>query len=177
MQAKWRACCFRLEYCSPSGSGNSSKRSFSPSNRIRCIILDVSRNHCLHPHFYFGFAIYFFEASTVSETPTFEDIISLVVHLVPDLPKPTEIMAEIESKDRLLWLEGWCDGCIAGKGFLPKGEGMLQEKLDYIRNLTPEFMKERAKKRGMIVQWSGFLPLSDKEFLYGVSWAIFKKES
>ena len=113
----------------------------------------------------------------MSETPTFDDIISLVVHLVPDLPKPSEIMAVIEDKDRLLWLEGWCDGCIAGKGFPPKDEGMLQEKLDYIRNLTPGFMEERAKKRGMTVQWSGFLPLSDKKFLYGVSWAVFKKET
>ncbi|MFQ5818764.1 MAG: hypothetical protein ACE5I5_02125 [Candidatus Heimdallarchaeota archaeon] len=42
----------------------------------------------------------------MSETPTFNDIISLVVHLVPDLPKPSEIMAVIEDKDRLLWLEG-----------------------------------------------------------------------
>ncbi|MFQ5818765.1 MAG: hypothetical protein ACE5I5_02130 [Candidatus Heimdallarchaeota archaeon] len=53
---------------------------------------------------------------------------------------------------------------------------MLQEKLDYIRNLTPGFLEERAKKKGMTVQWSGFLPLSDKKFLYGVSWAVFKKE-
>jgi len=113
----------------------------------------------------------------MSEKPTFDDVISLVVHLVPDLPKPSEIMAEIEDKDRLLWLEGWCDGCIADKGFPLKGEGMLQEKLEYIRNLTPGFLEDRAKERGMTVQWSGFLPLSDKEFLYGVSWAIFKKET
>jgi hypothetical protein len=111
-----------------------------------------------------------------SGTPTFNDIITIVANLVPDLPKPSEIMAEIQDKDRLLWLEGWCDGCIAGKGYPPKGEGMLQEKLDYLRVQTPGFLEERAKDRGMKVQWSGFLPLSDKEHLYGVSWGIFQKD-
>ena len=114
---------------------------------------------------------------TQSDTPSINDIITLVAELVPDIPKPSEIIAELESKDRVLWLEGWCDGCIADKGFLPKGEGKLQEKLDYIRNLTPGFLESRAKKRGMTVLWSGFTPLSGKEFLYGVSWAIFKKPS
>jgi len=113
---------------------------------------------------------------TDTGSPTFNDVITLVANLVPDLPKPSEIMASIQDKDRLLWLEGWCDGCIASKGFPKKGEGMLQEKLDYIRELTPGFLADRAKKMGMAVQWSGFLPLSDKEFLYGVSWGIFQKK-
>jgi hypothetical protein len=113
---------------------------------------------------------------TRSGKPSFEDIITLVAQLVPDIPEPSKIMFEIEHKDRVLWLEGWCDGCIAGKGFPPKGKGMLQEKLDHIRNLTPGFLKERAKKRGMLVQHSGFIPLDDKEFLYGISWAIFQKQ-
>ena len=112
---------------------------------------------------------------TDSGVPSFDDIITFVANLVPDLPKPSEIFAEIEDGDRLLWLEGWCDGCIAGKGFPPKGEGMLQEKLNYLRELTPGFLEERAKNRGMSVQWSGFLPQSDKKFLYGVSWGIFRK--
>ena len=107
---------------------------------------------------------------TDSETPSFHDIITIVANLVPDLPKPSEIVAEIKDKDRELWLEGWCDGCIANKGFPPKGGGMLQEKLDYIRELTPGFLEERAMDAGMTVQWFGFLPLNDKEFLYGVSW-------
>ena len=114
---------------------------------------------------------------TQLNTPSVNDIITLVAELVPDIPKPSEIMAELENKDRVLWLEGWCDGCIADKGFPPKGEGKLQEKLDYIRDLTPGFLEGRAKKRGMTVLWSGFTPLSDKEFLYGVSWAIFKKDA
>ncbi|MHA2230857.1 MAG: hypothetical protein ACXABL_16805, partial [Candidatus Thorarchaeota archaeon] len=101
------------------------------------------------------------------ETPSFNDMITLVAQLVPDIPKPSEIVAEIQDKDRVLWLEGWCDGCIAGKGFPPKGEGMLKEKLDYIKDLTPGFLEDRAKEKGMTVQWSGFLPLDDKEFLYG----------
>ncbi|MFW9787544.1 MAG: hypothetical protein ACFFE2_10175 [Candidatus Thorarchaeota archaeon] len=112
-----------------------------------------------------------------SNTPSLNDILTIVANLVPDLPKPSEIFAEVQDKDRLLWLEGWCDGCIAGKGFPPKGKGMLQEKLDYLRKLTPEILEERAKDRGMSVQWSGFLPLSDKEFLYGISWGVFCKET
>jgi hypothetical protein len=54
---------------------------------------------------------------------------------------------------------------------------MLQEKLDYIGELTPGFLEKRAKKGGNALLWSGFVPLSDKEFLYGVSWGIFKKGS
>ncbi len=113
---------------------------------------------------------------TDSDTPSFYDLITIVANLVPDLPKPSEIIAEIQDNNRTLWLEGWCDGCIASKGFPLKSEGMLQEKLDHIRELTPGFLEERAKKRGMTVQCSGFIPLKDKEFLYGVSWGIFHKE-
>jgi hypothetical protein len=114
---------------------------------------------------------------TDSEVPSFTDIITLVAQLVPDIPKPSEIIFEIEYRNRVLWLEGWCDGCIAGKGFPLKGEGMLQEKLDHIRNLTPGFLEKRAMERGMTVQYSGFVPLDDKEFLYGMSWAIFRKQT
>jgi len=108
-----------------------------------------------------------------SDIPTIDDIIALVANLVPDIPEPSEIIAEIQGKDTVLWLEGWCDGCIASQGSPPKGEGMLREKLDYIRTKTPGFLEERAKKRGMNVKWSGFVQLSDKEHLYGVSWAVF----
>ena len=85
------------------------------------------------------------------------------------------IFAEITGKNRNLWLEEWCDGCIAGRGFPRKGEGMLKEKLDYIRRVTPEFLKERAAEKNMTVKWWGFIPLEDKEHLYGVSWAVFVK--
>jgi hypothetical protein len=114
---------------------------------------------------------------TASNTPSFNEILTIVVNLVPDLPKPQEIMTEIHDKDRILWLEGWCDGCIASKGFPKKGEGMLQEKLAHLREITPGFLEERARERGMRVKWSGFLPLDDKEFLYGVSWGIFSKDT
>ncbi|NHJ14195.1 MAG: hypothetical protein EAX95_10995 [Candidatus Thorarchaeota archaeon] len=114
---------------------------------------------------------------TESDSPTFNDILAIVANLVPDIPEPSKIMAEVEGKDMILWLEGWCDGCIAGKGFPPKGEGMLQEKLNHLRELTPGFLEDRARKRGMAVQWSGFLPLSDKKHLYGVSWGIFRKKT
>ncbi len=110
-----------------------------------------------------------------SSMPSVDEIILLVAELVPDVPIPSNLFAEIKGKDKILWLEGWCDGCIAGKGFPPKGKGMLQEKLDHIRETTPEFLQSRAKESGMVVRWSGFLPLQDKEYLYGVSWGIFTK--
>ena len=110
-----------------------------------------------------------------SNHPTYEDILALVAELVPDIPKPSEIFAEIKTGDKTLWLEGWCDGCIADMGFPLKGQGMLKEKLEYIREITPGFLRKRASDRGMIVEWSGFIPLKDKEHLYGVSWAVFTK--
>lgn len=112
-----------------------------------------------------------------SNRPTHEEILALVAELVPDIPRPSEIIAEIQGKGRTLWLEGWCDGCIAGKGFPPKGQGMLKEKLDHISEVTPSFLRQRAEERNMAVQWSGFIPLKDKEHLYGVSWAVFTKTS
>jgi hypothetical protein len=108
--------------------------------------------------------------------PTHEDILTLLTELVPDIPRPSEITAKIVAGDRTLWLEGWCDGCIAGRGFPPKGQGMLKEKLDYIREVTPEFLRRRAAERHMTVEWSGFIPLDDKKHLYGVSWAVFSKK-
>lgn len=111
-----------------------------------------------------------------SNRPTHEEILTLVAELVPDIPKPSEIFAEIKGKDSTLWLEGWCDGCIAGKGFPLKGQGMLDEKLDYIRKMAPDLLQDRAARRSMTVQWSGFIPLKDKKFLYGVSWAVFTKK-
>ena len=110
---------------------------------------------------------------TPSDKPNFNDVISFVAQLVPDIPEPSKIMYEIKHKDKILWLEGWCDGCIASEGFPPKGEGMLQEKLDHIAKITPGLLSERAKKREMKVQYSGFMPVDDKKFLYGISWAIF----
>ncbi len=116
-------------------------------------------------------------ASTPREEPiSVRELIVLLSRLVPDEPKPSEIMYEISDDDRTLWLEGWCDGCIAGKGFPPKGEGGLQEKLDHIRDLTPRFLEERAENRNMRVRDMGFVPLDDREYLYGVSWAIFEKK-
>jgi hypothetical protein len=112
-----------------------------------------------------------------SDHPTYEEILALVAELVPDVPRPSEIMTEIVAKDRTLWLEGWCDGCIANRGFPPKGQGMLKEKLDYIREVTPGFLQQRAADRDMTIEWSGFLPLKDKEHLYGVSWGVFRKRS
>jgi hypothetical protein len=114
-------------------------------------------------------------ASTPLEKPiSVRELIVLLSRLVPDEPKPSEIMYEISDNNRTLWLEGWCDGCIAGKEFPSKGEGGLQEKLDHIRDLTPGFLKGRAEKRGMRVRDMGFVPLDDREYLYGVSWAIFE---
>lgn len=110
-----------------------------------------------------------------ADRPTHEDILALVAELVPDIPRPSEIIAKIEAVDRTLWLEGWCDGCIAGRGFPPKGQGMHKEKLDYIREVTPGFLRQRAADRDMTVEWSGFIPLNDKKHLYGVSWAVFAK--
>ena len=105
--------------------------------------------------------------------PTRDEIIILVAELVPDIPKPSELFAEIRGKDKVLWIEGWCDGCIASKGFPPKGKGMLQEKLNHIREITPKLLKQRAEEKNMDIIWSGFIPLENKEFLYGVSWAVF----
>jgi len=108
--------------------------------------------------------------------PTHEDILAIVSELVPDIPRPSEIIAKIEAVDRTLWLEGWCDGCIAGRGFPPKGQGMHKEKLDYIREITPGLLQQRAADRDMVLEWSGFIPLNDKMHLYGVSWAVFTKK-
>ena len=109
-----------------------------------------------------------------SDLPTREEILTLVSELVPDVPVPRELFAEIKGKDAALWLEGWCDGCIAGKGFPPKGDGMLREKLDYISEITPGFLQQRAEDRDMVVEGMGFIPLEDKEHLYGVSWGVFR---
>ena len=103
------------------------------------------------------------------------ELIAILSSLVPDEPKPSEIIYEISDNDRTLWLEGWCDGCIAGRGFPPKGEGGLQEKLDHIRDLTPVFLEERAEERGMRVRDMGFVQLDDRKHRYGVSWGIFEK--
>lgn len=111
-----------------------------------------------------------------TDHPTHEDILTLVTELVPDMEQPSEIIATIEARDKVLWLEGWCDGCIASRGFPTKGQGMLKEKLDYIREVTPEFLRQRAADRDMTVEWSGFIPLNDKKHLYGVSWAVFTKK-
>lgn len=111
-----------------------------------------------------------------TDRPSHEDILTLVAELVPDVGQPSKIIAKIEARDTILWLEGWCDGCIASRGFPPKGQGMLKEKLDYIREVTPGFLRQRAADRDMTVEWSGFIPLNDKKHLYGVSWAVFTKK-
>jgi len=78
---------------------------------------------------------------------------------------------------KLVYLEGWCDECLAGTGFPLMAEGGYEQKLAYIRDMTDIVLSrpEEIKEKGLKLLEGGFVETPDAENLYGVTYGIYDK--
>ena len=93
---------------------------------------------------------------------------------VPDTSNPENINYWIKLDDNLLlYIEGWSDECLSGTGFPKIDEGGTEEKLNYIRDLTPKILKKKAEERNLRLITGDFYETSDKINLYGITYGIY----
>jgi hypothetical protein len=98
---------------------------------------------------------------------------------VPDVNDPDRICYWVEADDEMVYLEGWCDKCLIGTGFPTIEAGNHEEKIDYIKDITEETLKRKAKERGLRLIRGGFVETIGPPYytanLYGVSYGIYQK--
>jgi hypothetical protein len=98
---------------------------------------------------------------------------------VPDVNDPDRICYWVEADDEMVYLEGWCDKCLIGTGFPTIEAGNHEEKIDYIKDITKETLKRKAKERGLRLIRGGFVETIGPPYytanLYGVSYGIYQK--
>lgn len=93
---------------------------------------------------------------------------------VPDVKDPGQINYWKTMGDKLVYLEGWSDCCLAGTGFPTMERGGTAEKISYIEDLTPGILRKIAKKEGLQFLQGGFKELEEADNLYGVTWGVYK---
>lgn len=76
-----------------------------------------------------------------------------------------------------VYLEGWCDKCLAGTGFEDITQGGWLDKVDYIVDLTKEILPRKAREEGFTFLEGGFRQFNagDRAWLYGVTWGVYDK--
>lgn len=106
-----------------------------------------------------------------------EEKLQELIDGVPDVGDPEETCISYWQKvnNKMVYLEGWSDACLAGTGFPLMGEGEWARKIAYIEDLTEEILPRKAKERGLKFLEGGFRETPDAENLYGVSYGIYEK--
>lgn len=104
--------------------------------------------------------------------------IKQLIDEVPDVNDPTGVNYWVEVDDELVYLEGWCDECLAGTGFPPIGGGEWDQKIEYMRDLTPSILERKAKERNLELIYGGFVEKTEEDYpehLYGVTYGVYRK--
>jgi len=99
---------------------------------------------------------------------------------IPDKKDTRIIVNWTRVGDRLIYTEGWSDGCIAGWGYPERNEeGAYEEFFDVAEGLTLETIRRKATDNPMKEKlelleggWAG-TPRAKK--LYGITYAIYRK--
>lgn len=107
--------------------------------------------------------------------PVKMDKIRELIDDVPDVDDPSDINYWVTEGEHEVYLEGWCDQCLAGTGFLKIEEGGWDAKIDYIVDLTPGILARKAQERGFELLDGGFIEARHPEHLYGVTWGVYRK--
>ena len=105
---------------------------------------------------------------------------------VPDKNDTRAINYWRDMDDKKVYLEGWCDKCLAGTGFPPMEGGEWDEKIQYMLRDTHRTLiakqEERNRPPGIgpgyftLIE-GGFreFEAGDRAWLYGVTWGIYEK--
>lgn len=107
--------------------------------------------------------------------------IERLINEVPDTTNTRRINYWKRLNDEVIYLEGWCDKCLAGTGFPPMERGETAAKIEYMERITEITLprKAQAKENPWGVELKlvkgGFAELPEAEYLYGVTYGIYKR--
>lgn len=109
-------------------------------------------------------------------------------NLIEEVPDKNDTFAINYWRDmngKKVYLEGWCDKCLAGTGFPSIGGGDWDEKIQYMVRDAHRILieKQEEKNRPIGLYPPGHLNLieggfrefeaGDREWLYGVTWGLY----
>jgi len=100
--------------------------------------------------------------------------LSNLINAVPDVNDTLEVNYWEFVGDELIYLEGWCDACLAYSGW---AEASVSRKLDYFERDTPKILKHISEDRGFELVEGGFVETPDATELYGVTWGVYRVPS
>ena len=103
--------------------------------------------------------------------------IKQLIDEVPDVNDPAQVNYWREVDDDWVYLEGWCDECLAGTGFPPIEAGGWDRKIEYMKDLTPGILERKAKERNLELIYGGFVERTEEDYpehLYGVTYGVYK---
>jgi len=103
--------------------------------------------------------------------------IDKLIKAVPDKNDTAAINYWVDIGDKIVYIEGWIDKCLAGTGFPDITEGGWSDKIDYIVELTNEILPRKARERSFSFLEGGFrqFEAGERAWLYGVTWGIYGK--
>lgn len=104
---------------------------------------------------------------------------------VPDKNDTRAINYWQDMGDKKVYLEGWIDKCLAGTGFPPMEGGEWDEKIQYmVRDTRRTLIAKQEERNRPPGVGPGYFTLieggfrefeaGDKEWLYGVTWGVYK---
>lgn len=122
-------------------------------------------------------------------TPEEKAQIDKFINEVPDENDTVAINYWLDWGDKWVYLEGWCDKCLAGTGFPSIEDGEWDSKIEYMvrdahRTLIRKQSREelplwlaRREERGLNLIEGGFreFEAGEYEWLYGVTWGVYIK--
>ena len=148
--------------------------------QIKAILDEEERNRCEYGTYCDGDDKIFYrkEKTKMNVKSINKKKLEELLDKVPDIGTPEETCISYWQKvgDKMLYVEGWADACLAGTGFPLMEEGETARKIAYIEDLTPEILKRKAKERGLKFLEGGFHETPDAVNLYGVTWGIYEKQ-
>ncbi|MGQ9545934.1 MAG: hypothetical protein ACUVTR_02045 [Dehalococcoidia bacterium] len=108
-------------------------------------------------------------------TRAFKTQLRKLISDVPDVNDPSKINYWVKVDDKEVYLEGWCDKCLAGTGYPPMEAGETLAKLAYMKDMTKEILPRKAKERGLELIEGGFIELEEAKNLYGVTYGVYRR--
>lgn len=127
------------------------------------------------------------EGAASTLTTEEKTMVDRLIEAVPDENDVFAINYWRDMGDKRVYLEGWCDKCLAGTGFPTIGRGEWDEKIQYMvrdthRTLIRKQRREelplwlaQKEERGLTLIEGGFreFEAGDRDWLYGVTWGVY----
>lgn len=91
-----------------------------------------------------------------------------LLNKIPDVNNADEMIKVLDDERQVIYFEGFCDECLSGTGFPTMEQGNTENKLNYIRDLIPNIIKNKEKENNWKCISNVFYETEDKINLYGI---------